>query len=342
MHSSPVTRFETSSFSPKRMARNPHIQTVAGFLSSDVEGMDYDRHRLTTADQDFIDVDIPYLNKHSKPIDNADIPILFVLPGFRGNVRGGPNPYLLKDGIRMGFCPIGMNYRGCSGELSHRPFLSHMIDTLEDITCVFDWIKTCYPNRKICVMGCSLGAMFLINLLGRGRLAVQAAVGISPAFNSALGVRYLSGGKYNRFVLNHFKSTIRKREQEFQDVIDIEQALAAQTVVDFDAVCIQSFARIPCVQSYYDEVSPSRWLARIKRPTLLIRAMDDPFFDPADIPFKELNGNPYVTPLITRYGGHVGFFSKLSDKTSWASHQALCFLQQKLGEAPIVERRPLS
>jgi predicted alpha/beta-fold hydrolase len=57
---------------------------------------------------------------------------------------------------------------------------------------------------------------------------------------------------------------------------------------------------------YYERASSRPFLARIRVPTLVIHADDDPFMVPAAVPTPgELS--PAVTLELTRGGGHVGF-----------------------------------
>ena len=51
----------------------------------------------------------------------------------------------------------------------------------------------------------------------------------------------------------------------------------------------------------------SRFMDRIRVPTLVIHALDDPWI-PADAYLNfDWAANPCLTPLLPRHGGHVGF-----------------------------------
>ena len=71
-------------------------------------------------------------------------------------------------------------------------------------------------------------------------------------------------------------------------------------------------------------------LERIRRPTLLISAKDDPIARVDGI----LDGlqNPHVVALVTEQGGHVGFVSgSILRPRFWSEDVALQFLEELAG-----------
>ena len=77
-----------------------------------------------------------------------------------------------------------------------------------------------------------------------------------------------------------------------------------------------------------------RVIDRIRGPTLIITADDDPFVPTGPFRDPRLTGNPHITLRITRHGGHCGF---VSDSTAdgdgyWAEQQVVAFVAQRLKE----------
>ena len=66
-------------------------------------------------------------------------------------------------------------------------------------------------------------------------------------------------------------------------------------------------------------------LHAIRRPTLLVSAEDDPMIPGTTHP-RDLGGTPYLHPLVTARGGHVGFVAgSLRAPFFWAEAQVLAF-----------------
>ena len=76
---------------------------------------------------------------------------------------------------------------------------------------------------------------------------------------------------------------------------------------------------------YWTRSSSGPYLARLRRPTLLINARDDPFVPPGALP-------PGVVAEYPPCGGHAGFLEGLPwQVASWAERRAAEFLAERLG-----------
>jgi predicted alpha/beta-fold hydrolase len=84
---------------------------------------------------------------------------------------------------------------------------------------------------------------------------------------------------------------------------------------------------------YYALNSSIHYVQDIRVNTLVMRAMDDPFFA-NDIPHAALACNAFITPALTPYGGHVAFAEGNHPRKFryWAERQAARFLAAKLFE----------
>jgi predicted alpha/beta-fold hydrolase len=60
------------------------------------------------------------------------------------------------------------------------------------------------------------------------------------------------------------------------------------------------------VDDYYRRSSSRQFLKRIRTPTLILQALDDPFLFPDAVPNNDELG-PGITLELSRRGGHVGF-----------------------------------
>lgn len=72
-------------------------------------------------------------------------------------------------------------------------------------------------------------------------------------------------------------------------------------------------------------------MPHIRVPTLLLRALDDPLFEPDDVPYDVIAANPCLTAGITAQGGHLGFVEgQPGNFNCWAEQEAARFLAAHL------------
>jgi predicted alpha/beta-fold hydrolase len=74
-------------------------------------------------------------------------------------------------------------------------------------------------------------------------------------------------------------------------------------------------------------------LTGIRRPALLINAVNDPFVPPSALPEAEVAGSPWLEAAFVPEGGHAGFLEGPWGRRSWAERRALAFLRRHLADA---------
>ncbi len=80
---------------------------------------------------------------------------------------------------------------------------------------------------------------------------------------------------------------------------------------------------------FYQANSCKPLLQAIKKPALLITALDDPFLGKDCYPFNEAKNHRYFDFMPVKYGGHVGFNSCFNkQKNLWCEKQILKFINQ--------------
>jgi predicted alpha/beta-fold hydrolase len=72
-----------------------------------------------------------------------------------------------------------------------------------------------------------------------------------------------------------------------------------------------------------------RVIDRIAVPALVITAEDDPFVPPAPFRGSSVMGNPNITLLLSRRGGHCGFLEPAIDGADgyWAERKIVGFAE---------------
>src|SRR5947208_2315277 len=102
--------------------------------------------------------------------------------------------------------------------------------------------------------------------------------------------------------------------------------MGAGTFAAYDRAVTAPLHGVADERDYWRGASCRPYLARVRRPTLLISALDDPFVPPAALPSpSELS--PSIVAEFTAHGGHVGFWDGPPWRPRpWAEHRAVEFL----------------
>ena len=79
------------------------------------------------------------------------------------------------------------------------------------------------------------------------------------------------------------------------------------TVWDYDDFFIAPRYGFANAEDYYDRCRPTRFMAGIGIPTLVLAALDDPWIPGALYREYDWAQNRSLVPVLTEQGGHVGF-----------------------------------
>jgi predicted alpha/beta-fold hydrolase len=222
--------------------------------------------------------------------------------------------------------------RGCSGEINQLARSYHAGDSAE-----IDWIlrqlKTKNPKSRLYAVGISMGGNDLLKWLGEqadGALEIiQSAVAVSAPVDLRVAAAVLDRG-WNKVVYTRsFLRTMRRKAlQKIADhalELNLKAIRTANTFGDFDAFFTAPLHGFRDAHDYWTRSSCKPWLKRIKIPTLLINARNDPFFpgDALPVPAEVSNTVRLEYPDA---GGHVGFVSgKFPGHLEWLPRRMLHF-----------------
>jgi uncharacterized protein len=290
------------------------------------------RERVATPDGDFLDLD--WL---SGP---PAAPLLLVLHGLEGSTRSHYVTGLLRLARERGWRGVALNFRSCSGELNHRPRFYHSGET-GDLDAVVRRIVEGEPDARIGVVGVSIGGNVLLKWLGeRGSDAptqIAGAVAISVPFDLARCARQLDRGFERAVYTAHFLRTLRRKvvdkSRHFPGFVDLDAVQRSRTFAEYDRAVTAPLHDFADEHDYWARASSGPYLARLRRPTLLINALDDPIVPADGLP--DLGTlPPDVSVELTERGGHAGFLHgrwpwRLQ---SWAERRAVDFLAGVLAE----------
>ncbi len=325
-------------FQPAWGITNPHAQTLVANATRSLKGIHFQRERLETPDGDFVDLDFAYVNHYHRLWTESgnDAPIALAIHGLEGSARRGYMCELYRQLAAQGIRAVGLNFRSCSGEMNRTARMYHSGATY-DVELAINWLANKFPDVPLALVGFSLGANVTLKYMGEGGEGVKTAVSISPPFDLAAGSRVLENGfsqVYTTRLLTSLKHKLRKQAPQLRQLINVEAALNAKTFSQFDDAWAPLYG-FRDAADYYNQCSSRNFLAGIRKPTLILRALDDPFFSPDDIPTHLITKNPYIQAEFPQHGGHVAFVEgSLPIKYRyWAERQAAHFLAKILNNS---------
>lgn len=318
-------------FKPHPLLRNPHIQTIGVNVLLSMQGITYERVRLTTPDDDFFDLDVPSTNDGL----SDDALTVLVVHGLEGSARRGYMCATYREMAQAGIRAIGMNLRSCSGELNRHPYSYHLGST-QDLPLALDWLRQRYPAAGLALMGFSLGGNITLKFTGeQGRALVgslRAAIAISPPFDATRSARLnvFPNTIYRRYLLQGLTAKASANAAAINRAgVDASAGIRARTLRDYDNAIIAPLNGFTDADDYYRRASCGQFLSGIAIPTLIIRSKDDPFFYD-DIPYASVAANAQITGIFTPYGGHCGFLEGWRQIVPWAQRTAAQWLGNEL------------
>lgn len=316
-------------YRPPWWFRGRHLQTLWGPLVRRLPSPRLARRRLETPDGDFVDLDW---------LDGGAGPLVVVLHGLEGSSASHYVRGLLHEISAVGWRAVVLNFRSCGGELNRLPRLYHSGDT-GDLDWLVRGLVDREPDARIGLVGVSLGANVILKWLGeRGVDApdpVAGAVAISTPFDLAACAAVLDRGLprllYTTNFLKTMKAKLRAKADVLADRVDLAAALRSRTFAEYDRRVTAPVHGFADEHDYWARSSSGPYLPRIRRPSLLIAAANDPFIPPESWPTAAVAVSPWLEAAFVREGGHVGFLEGGTGRRSWAERRAVEFLGPLLG-----------
>ena len=262
------------------------------------------RERWATPDGDFIDVDfLPAA---------PDAPCLVLFHGLEGSSQSHYAQAFAHAAHAAGWALALPHFRGCSGEINLAPRAYHSGD-FEEIGWVLDRLRT-RASKPLRAVGVSLGGNALLRWAqeagdtAAATVACVAAVS-SPVDLTASGDAIGAGVNrwlYTRMFLRSMKPKALAKLLQHPGLFDRDRMLAARDLRDFDNVFTAPLHGFRDTDDYWARASAKPHLHRIRVPTLVLNARNDPFVPASSLPLPAKVGD-HVTLWQPDTGGHVGF-----------------------------------
>ncbi len=305
-----IAAFEVEPYEPPRYLRNAHLVSMwAHYVKPPMPV--YRRERLLTPDDDFIDIDW---------IDgDAGQPLVLACHGLEGGSGSNYVRTLMSQARERGWHGVAMNHRGCSGEDNRRLHAYHSGWTV-DLDFVVRTLAARDPERPIFIAAYSLGGGIVANYLGRRATEVppqvRAAFLCSVPFLLTPCSEQIERG-VSRMYLRHFLQSLRAKARRkalvYPGRFELKAVMRARTLRQFDAAFTCPISGFRSVEDYYEQASCGPHLNRIRVPTFILNALDDPLIPEHGAPRTLAEGSPAIRYVQTEHGGHVAFVHRDKD-----------------------------
>ncbi|HSG75648.1 MAG TPA: alpha/beta fold hydrolase [Burkholderiales bacterium] len=275
-----------------------HLQTVYSALGP-APRIAWRRERWDTPDGDFIDLDWA---------EGGRGPLLALFHGLEGGSSSHYARKVAAQAQRRGWRCVVPHFRGCSGEANRHARAYHSGDSAE-----LDWILR--RLRPDFAAGVSLGGNVLLKWLGEQGAAaaqlVRRAAAVSAPVDLAASGHALDRTLNRWLYAAHFLTTLKPKAlakiSQHALAIDATRVSRARTLHEFDDLVTAPLHGFRDADDYWARAASGPWLERIRVPTLVLNAMNDPFLPHAALAAAARRASPDVVLEFPATGGHAGF-----------------------------------
>jgi predicted alpha/beta-fold hydrolase len=313
-----------SGFKPHPLLRNRHLQTIFPTLLRPTPPLEVRRERLELDDGDFVDLGWSGNTQGTGPLA---ILLHGLTGGFESKYLRGTAQRLIARGWRT----VVLQLRGSGPDTNRLPRCYNHGDTA-DFLMLCRLLRQREPGTPLYAVGWSMGANILIKALGETgeQSLLNAAAAACAPFDLRLCAERLRRG-FPRVYQDHLIKGLGVRLRRKHGPVPVpppaslQGALEARDFFAFDDAYTAPINGYPDALGYYAQASCGQFLKGVRRPTLVVNAVDDPFMEPSVIPDAGQLAPP-VTLELAQQGGHLGFIA------AGAGGRPLYWLEQRVAE----------
>jgi predicted alpha/beta-fold hydrolase len=319
-------------FTPRRGLANGHAQTIIG----DVYPRPAFRLASTTDEVvvDTRDNSRVLCHCHWQPVQDAASRLTVVLVhGLEGSSDSHYIQGITTRAWAAGWNVVRMNMRNCGGTDSLTPTLYHS-GLSGDVGAVVDHYAQQKGLERVALIGYSMGGNLALKLAGEwgARTPLCAVATVCPAIDLAVSSDALHTPR-NRFYEWHFLRRLLRRYKTkaalFPNIYSIADLGSIRSLREFDDKIVARYCDFKDSTDYYYRAAAARVLDGIAVPTLVLRALDDPFIRLTQETRETLLANRNITLAETQHGGHCAFLSTAKGvEVHWAEAAVMRYIQE--------------
>ncbi|HEX7720615.1 MAG TPA: alpha/beta fold hydrolase [Pyrinomonadaceae bacterium] len=323
-------KLESQAFVPHRVFQGGDTQTLAAYLWPL-------RPRDRTGDEERlfqVEPGSQVLARCRWQLNRAEHPTIVMWHGMEGSTASAYMVSTAEKAFRDGFNVVRVNFRNCGGTEHLSPTLYHGGLT-DDLRVVLDELIKSDGLSPILIAGFSLGGNMVLKLAGEygddPPAEVLGICAVSPTVDLGASTTSMAQRRnwiYQQDFLRRLKNRIRKKAKLFPGLYDVSGLGQVHSIEAFDARFIAPAFGFADARDYYAKASSLPFIERIRIPTLIIHAEDDPFIPFAPLRDPSVAANPYVLLMATERGGHVAFLSaNAGEDRFWAENRLVEFCE---------------
>ena len=313
---------KTNIYKPPRLLFNKHLQTIYPSLFRKLDSHFYQRERIETPDDDFLDLDWAKVGSDKLAI---------ISHGLEGSSQRSYAVGMARALNRARWDALAWNFRSCSGEINRQLRMYHS-GTIDDLHFVISHaLKNDY--KQVALVGFSMGGNQILVYLGQEDYKIPSVLSKAVVFSvptdlksSAEKLAHWSNKIYMARFIRFLGEKIKAKALMFPGQVSFENYQLVKTFRDFDNRYTAALHGFKDAEDYWAKCSSKQFINRIKTSTLIVNALNDPFLTPECMPHQQSNANPFVTLETPAQGGHVGFVSCYGDCNYWSEERAIAFL----------------
>lgn len=251
--------------------------------------------------------------------------VAVLLHGWEGSAQ---SMYILSLGQQLferGFEVVRLNLRdhGDTHHLNREIFHScRLAEVVGAVRC----IERASGGRPLYLVGFSLGGNFMLRVAaqaGEAGIRIARVVAVSPVLDPHETLEALESGlfAYHRYFVRKWCRSLLRKQAAWPGVYDFADLIRLADLRRMTDELVRRFTEFPTLGDYLQgyAITGSR-LAGLEVPCRIITAADDPIIPARAL--ERLARSPALRITLTRYGGHSGFFERLSGPT-WAEARIL-------------------
>ena len=252
-------------------------------------------------------------------------PTLVVVHGLEGS---SGSRYVLGTAEKAwvaGFNVLRMNQRNCGGTERLSPTLYNS-GLSGDFRAVVKELAGRDLLPDIFLSGFSMGGNLTLKATGEfgdEKIAeFRGAAVVCPALDLAAcadAIHERQNIVYERYFVGNLKKRYRRKVEIFPKIFPLNGLDRVGSIREFDDVITAPLCGYGNAVNYYDRASAMHVLEKIRVPTLVITAEDDPMVPHKSVRRPALLANPHITLVAPEHGGHCAFVSRNGgDERFWA------------------------
>lgn len=327
----------TSPFRPPRFLRSPHLQTIGAAVplfspprSHTISGEEEDL-RISVGDHGKLHARAWWVPKRA--------PAVVILHGIAGSKDSHCCIRAAVAMHRAGYHAIRLDMRGAGDSVVDAPSLYHAGLT-SDLDRVVRALSSDPRVSGVLVLGFSGGGSQALKLAGEWGDDPPPGVIAVASISAPLDYTRVAARMDTLVCLPYRFHVLRGLVDRARAFVEHHPERARYRAADLDRIkrfrAYDSSIIVPMhgfsdVDRYYWEASSGQYLAKIRVPTILLHAEDDPMV-PIDTVRPWLGeASKSVRAKTSRHGGHIGWLAGLDESSwikGWATSEALAFFAE--------------